>query len=696
MPVTVNTTRPGSPQTRTTAMNRKHHHALPARSLAAPALALLALALVAPGCSDTEPSVPADAGTDAVDATPCDGGFVCDGRCVDTGADPEHCGGCDLACGADETCEAGRCVCPEDTERCGTACVDTDSDTAHCGACGARCGATETCELGECTFACDEGLSACDSGCVDTSSDRDHCGACDRPCVGGERQIAECLDSACVVRCAADWYDRDGEAGCEYFCAPDLPGEELCDGQDNDCDGLVDTDDPGFVAPLCPLQLGVCAGATPACNGGTLEPCDELLYAAHAAETEPEATYHPGFEIRCDGRDDDCSGEVDEDCCSPEDFPLAVPEPTLPVGWTSYATIRAIPLHGAPEPVVVEWVLGAIGDTPTIGTNIVRFPPQGGTGRRIVVAEHELTVPGTAPVLLDALWNDAVVIYTADPAGVVHRTEYELDGTEVESRALSGLEARVGPVGELRARAHGMDQELLFLARDGTSSGGVVEMFGGRIDLSTAAVVTGPASFAGVRDGVAIDLVPTRTGYLACYVGPSLASPVECAQLDHDFVALSRVQFDGARPSFGELRFVAHPDGGYVVYMANSAGDELFEVRVTEDGVVTPSATAFRTESAFAMTGTLPTGEVGLMTAAERVDIGPGTILVSTLVPGRGGAVLAQLQGQRILPLGFLAGPDSAFVIVRSFLASGDEGGSGRLYALRLSQEGRALCLEAE
>ena len=35
----------------------------------------------------------------------------CDGDCFDTDSNPDHCGECDRACGDDETCEDGQCVC---------------------------------------------------------------------------------------------------------------------------------------------------------------------------------------------------------------------------------------------------------------------------------------------------------------------------------------------------------------------------------------------------------------------------------------------------------------------------------------------------------------------------------------------------------------------------------------------------------
>ncbi|MHC4837908.1 MAG: MopE-related protein [Planctomycetota bacterium] len=99
--------------------------------------------------------------------------------------------------------------------------------------------------------------------------------------------------------------------GTECDATPIDPGNEVCNGIDDDCNGIVD-DGPegGFLSQDCyggaagTLGVGRCAGGVQFCLGGSWTECFG------------QAT---GGEESCNNVDDDCDGEVDE------------PPPELPV-----------------------------------------------------------------------------------------------------------------------------------------------------------------------------------------------------------------------------------------------------------------------------------------------------------------------------------------------------------------------------
>jgi hypothetical protein len=182
------------------------------------------------------------------------------------------------------------------------------------------------CRAGE-TRVCGTDEGACQAGLETCAADNSWSGICDgaiapaaevcdgedNDCDGGIDNMDTpqwCMDvdgdgyaAECIFECeqpGSGWVayatilgegDCDDQAADIYFGAP-----EICDGRDNDCDGQYDEDVVG-TGGSCDTGLpGVCAAGTEVCSGGQIV-CEQ--------DAEPQA------EI-CDGLDNDCDGLTDE------------------------------------------------------------------------------------------------------------------------------------------------------------------------------------------------------------------------------------------------------------------------------------------------------------------------------------------------------------------------------------------------
>lgn len=117
-------------------------------------------------------------------------------------------------------------ACPSPTRLCGSACVDTTADPDHCGRCDSPCvplaGSIPFCAVSRCVNAvCRPGFGNCDmnraNGCeIDVDSSVDHCGRCDHRCEGAPNAQPACELGACILVCDPGWTDCDASMpGCE-------------------------------------------------------------------------------------------------------------------------------------------------------------------------------------------------------------------------------------------------------------------------------------------------------------------------------------------------------------------------------------------------------------------------------------------------------------------------------------------------
>lgn len=229
------------------------------------------------------------------------GEALCGGECVNLQENPQHCGGCNRECGESANCVEGMCMCNEGLDYCLNTCVNLQSDLQHCGQCGRACSETQSCFEGECREAREEYCNQVDDD-LDGRVDEDEQGRiltqdCSNLCGEGVR---ECIK---------------GEF--ENCSAP--PSEtEVCDGFDNDCDGLVDEDvsttyfedrdgdghgaldfSTAIISCRPPTQRGP--------NGG------EYVTSNRDCNDNNNLMYPMAIEM-CDDVDNNCDGTVDEGC----------------------------------------------------------------------------------------------------------------------------------------------------------------------------------------------------------------------------------------------------------------------------------------------------------------------------------------------------------------------------------------------
>ncbi len=262
----------------------------------------------------------------------------CDGRCLETCTDERDNDGDGAVDCADSDCNeptcAEDCTDARDNDADGAAdCSDSDCSIADCDELCADArdndgDALVDCDDPDCDGSCDE---VCDDG-----RDNDLSGAadCDDPsctdvcaedCVNGVDDdadfLVDCADDECDASCDADgdgWVALAlGGDDCDDADSAVNPGaEEVCNGWDDNCDGLADEDDPaldistqiwfyhdddgdGFGVYPDPLAVWACTAP----EGMSADATDCL-------DTDPAV--NPAAIEACNGLDDDCDGLKDD------------------------------------------------------------------------------------------------------------------------------------------------------------------------------------------------------------------------------------------------------------------------------------------------------------------------------------------------------------------------------------------------
>ena len=185
---------------------------------------------------------------------------------------------------------------------------------------------------------CDERDNDCD-GLTDEDFDLDtspeHCGQCGNACTY-DNAFGVCEGGTCEMGdCLPGFWDinNDESDGCEYSCFPTNDSQELCDGIDNDCDGEADED---FDLQNDPENCGQCNRVCAffqgegACVGGNCE-----LASCTGSYADKDGDPNNGCECLITSTDDGCDG-VDNDCDSEtdEDAPIGEACYTHPTGCT--------------------------------------------------------------------------------------------------------------------------------------------------------------------------------------------------------------------------------------------------------------------------------------------------------------------------------------------------------------------------